>query len=186
MLLCDGNKILLRISLALLRLYEKDLLSLQTFEEVFAYLKKLPALVTNLDAERLFEMCYDRMWFGRFSYTKLDALREEIRQNLMQEKYQAQMRRLKRHNRKAIIVKEDGPTIARTFVLDPSQTFSEKLTPEMENDLSNLGYFITEKKEEPYVPKSWRLVKFEKFFLIENYEPEIKTLRFPVKNNYST
>jgi hypothetical protein len=186
LLLCDGNKILLRMALALLRFYEKDLLSLQTFEEAFAYLKKLPALVTDLDAERLFEMCYDRLWFGRFSYTKINAMREEIRQQIMQEKSVLQMKRLKRHNRKAIILQEDGPTIAQTFVLDPVQTFSEKITPQLENDLVNLGYFITEEKEEPYVPKSWRIVKFEKFFVIENYEPQIKTLRFPVRNNFST
>jgi hypothetical protein len=173
------------MSLSLLKFYEKDLLSLQSFEETFTYLKKLPTLVTELDIERLIELCFDRFWLGQIKYSKLNEMRDEYFNQILRGRSETQLRQLKKQNRKAILIQDNGVTIPRTFVLDPQQTFTEKLTPELKNNLTDLGYVIADQKEEPYIPKAWRLVKFESFFIIENYEPQIKTLHLH-QNNFST
>lgn len=146
----EGNKILIRACLALLKLNEQELLKCESPDQILSLL--VNPEVNSIDA--FFEHMYDRIWLRGLSKLKINDYRTHEKARLealmtaSEEKY----------NRR----------INRTYKVeysDPDELSNEIRTHLLNDITRNL-------KSIPFRPRSWRRNQTDRVLIIENYIPE--------------
>jgi len=74
---------LFRTALAIFKLFEAQILELESFETAFMFVSKLPRQVTDIDA--FIDACFDKIWLMRFHRAKINSLRRMIAESLRQD-----------------------------------------------------------------------------------------------------
>lgn len=84
----EGNKILLRATLAIFKLYEAEILKTNSFEELLELICK-PTKIQNID--EFMELLFNRIWLRAFGRERLRIMREEIKTPILMAYENAQL-----------------------------------------------------------------------------------------------
>eukprot|EP01121_Diplochlamys_sp_Union-15-3_P012997 TRINITY_DN3967_c0_g2_i1.p1 TRINITY_DN3967_c0_g2~~TRINITY_DN3967_c0_g2_i1.p1 ORF type:complete len:313 (+),score=25.66 TRINITY_DN3967_c0_g2_i1:182-1120(+) len=142
----EGSKMLFRAGLTIFKMFEHEILTKTSFEQLFEYIKSLPSLVK--DTKYFFDMMFNKLWLGSLKISKIKAMRVFYANRLKKERKEFEERakqnrlRLKKQKNREDTADEEGGTRTRKISV------------------------------EPFCPQSWIVSELQPFVLIENYLPK--------------
>eukprot|EP00002_Diphylleia_rotans_P033496 TRINITY_DN7129_c0_g1_i1.p1 TRINITY_DN7129_c0_g1~~TRINITY_DN7129_c0_g1_i1.p1 ORF type:complete len:998 (+),score=228.82 TRINITY_DN7129_c0_g1_i1:101-3094(+) len=87
----EGNKVLLRISLALIKMLERRILAASSLAEVMALFQEMPKKMFL--ADEIIRVAWDSLWIGSFSRNRIGNIRQHERDQLQREVIELEERR---------------------------------------------------------------------------------------------
>lgn len=75
------------LQLASFRLCENEILALDSFEEAFPFISKLPCKMQDVSA--WVDSCFDKLWLFRFNRERITNLRDAFREKISSDRIKA-------------------------------------------------------------------------------------------------
>eukprot|EP01122_Echinamoeba_exundans_P006895 TRINITY_DN2016_c0_g1_i1.p2 TRINITY_DN2016_c0_g1~~TRINITY_DN2016_c0_g1_i1.p2 ORF type:complete len:176 (+),score=20.75 TRINITY_DN2016_c0_g1_i1:1005-1532(+) len=171
--LYEGNKLLFRSALAIFRLCEQQILALDSFEDAFPYISKLPTQMHDVTA--WVDSCYDKLWLFRFNRDRINSLRDAFREKISTDRAKAARHYQRKANRKARINPDDAIT--------PEHIIQAVLAEFEDGDLGGAESdgrpvspgSASRRRQGGFRPRSWRTMRLvDHFTVIDDYMPPMK------------